>query len=94
MGLDLWFREDVMRILASTYETMRASLSVAVPEGAGRTDAYERGFTDALRTVALAFGLAFLNAERGTGYRPAQGAAEVLPREELAEESEQPRWRA
>jgi hypothetical protein len=88
MGLDLWFREDVMRILASTYETMRASLSVAAPEGVGRTDAYERGFTDALRTVALAFGLASLTAERGTGYGPAPGAGEVLSGEELAKESE------
>jgi hypothetical protein len=94
MGLDLWFREDVMRILASTYEMMRASLSVAAPEGMGRSAAYEQGFTDALRTVVLAFGLAFLNAERGTGCGPAPGAGEMLSGEELAEESEKPRWRA
>ena len=27
MGLDLWFREDVARILASTQETMLATMS-------------------------------------------------------------------
>jgi hypothetical protein len=56
MGLDLWFREDVMRILASTHETMRASLRATSTGGESR-DAYEQGFIDALRVVALAFGL-------------------------------------
>ena len=61
MGLDLWFREDVARILASTQETMRASLeAVSRPgEGQGQTDAraYQQGFEDALRAVGMAFGL-------------------------------------
>lgn len=29
MGLDLWFRQDVARILASTWETMRACVNAA-----------------------------------------------------------------
>jgi hypothetical protein len=52
MGLDLWFQEDVARILASTQEAMRCSAGAV---GAG--DAYRRGVEDALRAVGLAFGL-------------------------------------
>jgi hypothetical protein len=62
MGLDLWFPQDVARILAATWETMQATA-----EGTRRatqastedrlTRAYERGFEDALRAVGIAFGL-------------------------------------
>ena len=62
MGLDMWFREDVMRILVSTHETMQASLRASSGGGEGR-DAYERGFVDALRVVALAFGLSLLSGK-------------------------------
>ena len=52
MGLDLWFREDVVRILASTQETMRASQARG-----GVNEDYQQGFSDALRSVAVAFGV-------------------------------------
>lgn len=52
MGLDIFFREDIMRILASTQETMRASQARG-----GVNEDYQQGFTDALRAVAVAFGV-------------------------------------
>jgi hypothetical protein len=64
MGLDLWFRDDVARILASAHETMQASTQTHLGASAGSPGAdealrlYQRGFTDALRALALAFGLA------------------------------------
>ena len=56
MGLDLWFRDDVMRILASTHETMRASTAALPSASSEATDAYRQGFLDALRAVGIAFG--------------------------------------
>jgi len=53
MGLDLWFREDVARILASTWEAMQSAHREG-PDG----DEYRRGVEDALRAVGIAFGLA------------------------------------
>lgn len=70
MGLDLWFREDVARILASMHETMRAT-TYALQEagakpahGAEVADAYRQGFVDALRAVAVAFGVCSPGARR------------------------------
>jgi hypothetical protein len=66
MGLDLWFRQDVARILASTWETMQATSTATQPgNGSGSVAtsderlaaAYRRGFEDALRAVGIAFGL-------------------------------------
>jgi len=57
-GLDLWFADDVKRILASTHETMRASMGAAPPLDPELAAAYQRGFVDALRAVAVAFGVA------------------------------------
>jgi hypothetical protein len=57
MGLDLWFREDVARILASTQETMRSTLGAVAAVEPERADAYQDGFADALRAVAIAFGV-------------------------------------
>jgi hypothetical protein len=57
MGLDLWFREDVERILASTQETMSNSLGAVPPLDPQAAVAYQEGFADALRAVAIAFGL-------------------------------------
>lgn len=56
MGLDLWFKEDVARILASCHETMRAT-SESVGDGNEAGYHYRQGFEDALRAVALAFGV-------------------------------------
>lgn len=51
MGLDLWFREDVARILASTQAAMQAGQAAG-----GVNPDYQQGFVDALRAVAVAFG--------------------------------------
>ena len=57
MALDLWWREDVVRILASTQETMLAAQAMAVVN-----EDYQQGFMDALRSVAVAFGVAYPSA--------------------------------
>ena len=64
MPLDLWFRDDISRILAATHETFRASAAFRCdsapapdPLAAGATLAYQQGFSDALRALALAFGV-------------------------------------
>jgi hypothetical protein len=58
MGLDLWFREDVARILASAQETLRASTQAISPASPETASAYQQGFMDALRVVGIAFGVA------------------------------------
>jgi hypothetical protein len=57
MALDLWFREDVARILAATQETMRNSMGAVSPADTEVGAAYQQGFVDALRAVAIAFGV-------------------------------------
>jgi len=57
MGLDLWFREDVARILAATHEAMRAVTDATASPGDDESAAYRQGFTDALRSVGIAFGV-------------------------------------
>lgn len=58
MGLDLWFREDVARILASSHETMRSMSDATHTSNSEAAYGYRQGFEDALRAVALAFGVA------------------------------------
>ncbi len=58
MALDLWFREDVARILASTHETMQASTAGWSHVSPRLATAYQQGFDDALRAVGIAFGVA------------------------------------
>ena len=58
MGLDLWFREDVIRILMATQETMRALSRALSSAGSEAGDSYQQGFKDALGSVAVAFGVA------------------------------------
>ncbi len=70
MGLDLWFREDVARILASTHEAMRASTVATSPTGSVVTDAYQQGFVDALRAVAVAFGVCLHGTSRQHRHSP------------------------
>jgi hypothetical protein len=67
MTLDLWFREDVTRILASTYDAMRASTRAASTEDSGEMGLYRQGFTDALRAVAVAFGVGTPNPNGPAG---------------------------
>ena len=57
MSLDLWFREDVARILASTRGAMAAVQDANPALDPDRAEAYRQGFTDALRSVAAAFGV-------------------------------------
>lgn len=63
MGLDLWFRADVARILQATHEAMMstaAAMGDQTPEDIGvreRAAGYRQGFGAALRAVATAFGL-------------------------------------
>ena len=76
MGLDLWFRQDIARILASTWETMQAAAEGTRPGAVAASDerlaaAYRRGFEDALQAVGVAFGLAEgHNGARRGGYPP------------------------
>ena len=58
MGLDLWFPDDVKRILASAYEAMAASMHASVPLDPEMAGVYQQGFVDALRVVGVAFGVA------------------------------------
>ena len=58
MALDLWFREDVARLLASAHETMRASTAGWSHVSPRLVTAYQQGFMDALRVVGIAFGVA------------------------------------
>ncbi len=53
MGLDLWFKEDVVKLLALTYHTM----SVTQSASAGVSEDYRRGFEAALQALALGFGI-------------------------------------
>ena len=73
MGLDLWFQEDVARILAATHETMEASLRASQTgssEGQRLTDAYQQGFVDALRALAVAFGVVAPSQARQASVMP------------------------
>jgi hypothetical protein len=86
MALDVWFREDVARILTATQETLRGfadfrsdSMPAADAPAAEATQAYQQGFGDALRAIALAFGVAAGagragGGEMGWGAQP-EGAA-------------------
>ena len=58
MGLDIWYREDCQRILASVLESHRSALNAAPALDTEHAAAYQRGFTDAMRAVAVGFGLA------------------------------------
>ena len=58
MGLDMWFREDCQRILASVLETQRNAARAMPALDTEQAAAYQRGFFDALRAVAVGFGIA------------------------------------
>ena len=73
MALDLWFREDVARILASTHETMQASTAGWSHVSPRLAAVYQQGFDDSLRAVGIAFGVA-----NPTPPRPIQPSEHVL----------------
>lgn len=58
MGLDVFFRDDVTRILASVLEAQRNNAIAITPLDAEYATAYQRGFYDALKAVAVGFGIA------------------------------------
>lgn len=73
MGLDMWFREDIARILAATAETMAAT-QAAAPE-TDTTAAYRQGFADALWSVGIAFGIV---VPHGSPTRPGPAAGHIF----------------
>jgi len=83
MALDLWFRDDVARILQATHEAMCSTAAVVGQGAAGdaggreRAAGYRQGFGAALRAVATAFGV----TEHGSMPERWQvvGAPEVAP---------------
>jgi hypothetical protein len=57
MSLACWFRDDVTRLLASVAEAAD-STSEAFPSTEPQlAEAYRRGFADAIRAVAVGFGV-------------------------------------
>lgn len=71
MGLDLWFRDDVARILDAVAESTGATAAAlgGDPELAA---VYQQGVADALRAVALGFGLPTVGRlGTGNGDKPA-----------------------
>lgn len=62
MGLDVWFRDDVGRILAAVLETNDAS-TLYEPLDASAAEIYQQGFRAAVRCVAVGFGI-ILEGER------------------------------
>jgi hypothetical protein len=77
MGLDLWFQADVERILASTVETMTATMNAAPAFDPERAEAYRQGFGDAIRAVAVAFGVARPTLPGGNG-NPSTRSMQVI----------------
>jgi hypothetical protein len=74
MGLDVWFQTDVARLLAATQETMTVTMNANTALDPAQAEAYRQGFSDAIRAVAIAFGvatptLAGDNGQRGGGVR-------------------------
>jgi len=64
MSLDMWFRDEVIRILASVLEAQRNNAIAITPLDAEYATAYQRGFYDALKAVAVGFGITPPTAER------------------------------
>lgn len=58
MGLDLWFRDDVLRILGAVAAGMSGAVAANRPLDEEYAVAYRQGFEDAMRAVAVGFGVA------------------------------------
>lgn len=58
MGLSVWYREDVARILASIVHTQVSTLAAIPSRDQELTDTYQRGYADAVVAMAIAFGVA------------------------------------
>lgn len=72
MALSVWFHDDVRRILAATHETMRTAMAAAPPLDPEAAAAYQQGFGDAVRAMAIAFGV-----RPGSGASPSDWRALV-----------------
>lgn len=57
MALEVWYKNDIARILTSTQIAMVAALRTNPPLDPERAEAYLRGVADAIGAVAAAFGL-------------------------------------
>ena len=57
MGLDLWCRDDVTRILATVAEGGQETIAALVASDPEAARLYQAGHAAALRAVALAFGI-------------------------------------
>jgi hypothetical protein len=79
MGLDVWFRQDVARILASTQETLAQAQGAVPPLDPERAGAYRQGFADALQSVAVAFGLSATSGVPGVRSEQVLDAAPSWP---------------
>ena len=58
MSLDIFFREDVTRILASILEAQRNAARAMPALDTEQAAVYQCGFVDAIKAVAVGFGLA------------------------------------
>ena len=69
MGLDLWFREDVIRILGAACAGMGGAVAANRPLDEEYAAAYRQGFEDAVRAVAVGFGVVTRKNGRMEGWR-------------------------
>jgi hypothetical protein len=87
MGLDIWFKDDISRILRAVDEANLSALAAGshddphAPLGGTSTlrEAYREGFAAALATVAVALGLPLPTISRSTGPHCASHTREVTP---------------
>lgn len=96
MGLDIWFPQDVARILAATHETMvsamaGASIDATAPADPDVAAAYQKGFADALRAVAIAFGVA-APSHSGDGQSRPMRIIDVEVQQSYSRPLDAPRW--
>ena len=69
MGLDLWFRDDVLRILGAVCTGVGGAVAANTPLDQEYADAYRQGFEDAVRAVAVGFGVVDRKNGRMEGWR-------------------------
>lgn len=78
MGLDIWFREDIVRILRGISETLECAMRAAEVSGDSYAEGYRRGHADAIAATAECFGVGAdiqsrtYRAVRGKDDRPRQ----------------------
>jgi hypothetical protein len=58
MALDLFFKEDIQRVLVAAAANLAATQAANPALDEERADAYRQGFTDALQVAAFYFGVA------------------------------------